>query len=144
MRKFGFPILVGATALALTLLGVQSGWWWLTPLAGLLIGLLMRLARLALLAAFVVGALGWGVPLAILALGAPVGAIAAAVASVIGLPPSGGAIIIVLTFVFGGILCVVGAWVGIASRGLAAIRRGRQPLRGRGNLAPSDGTTHKS
>lgn len=118
MRKYGFLILIGVTALALTLLGVQSGWWWLTPIAGLLIGFLMRPARLALLVALVVGAIGWGVPLAILALGAPVGAIAAAVASVIGLPPSGGSIIIVLTVVFGGILCVVGAWVGIAGRGL--------------------------
>lgn len=118
MRKFGFLILISITGLALTLIGVQSGWWWLTPIAGLLIGLLMRPARLALLIALVVGALGWGLPLAILALSAPISPIAAAVEAVVALPPSGGAIIIVLTIVFGGILCLVGAWVGVAGKGL--------------------------
>lgn len=118
MRKFGFMILISVTGLVLTWLGVQSGWWWLTPIAGLLIGLLLRPARLALLIALVVGALGWGLPLAILALTAPIGPIAAAVEAVVALPPSGGAIIIALTVVFGGVLCLVGAWVAIAGKRL--------------------------
>ncbi len=120
MRTFGFYLLIGSTGLALTWLGVQSGWWWLTPIAGLLIGLLLRPARLAILIARVVGAVGWGLPLAILAFSSPLGQIAAAVESVIGLTSSGGAVIIVLTVVLGGVLSVVGAWVGIAGRGLAA------------------------
>jgi len=119
MRKLGFALAIGSTALALTWLGVQSGWWWLTPIAGLLIGLLLRPARLALLIALVVGALGWGLPLAILAFSAPVGPVAAAVESIIGLTSTGGAVIIVLTVALGGVLSVVGAWVGIAGRGLA-------------------------
>lgn len=125
MRKLGFMILISVTGLSLTWLGVQSGWWWLTPIAGLLIGIVPGRdksaptpARLALLIAFVVGALGWGLPLAILALAEPIGAIAAAVEAVVALPPSGGAIIILLTIIFGGVLCLVGAWVGIAGKGL--------------------------
>lgn len=119
MRIFGFYLMIGITGLALTWLGVQSGWWWLTPIAGLLIGLLLRPARLALLVALVAGMLGWGLPLAILAFTQPVGPLAAAVESVVGLPSSGGAVIIILTVALGGVLCVVGAWVGIAGKGLA-------------------------
>ncbi len=118
MRKLGFAIAIGITGLALTWLGVQSGWWWLTPIAGLIIGLLLRPARLAILVALLAGGLGWGLPLAILAFSAPVGPIAAAVESVIGLTATGGVFIIVLTVALGCVLCVVGAWVGIAGRKL--------------------------
>jgi len=118
MRKLGFFIAIGITGLALTWLGVQTGWWWLTPIAGLLIGLLLRPARLAILVALLAGGLGWGLPLAILAFSAPVGQVAAAVESVIGLTATGGVFIIVLTVVFGCALSVVGAWVGIAGRRL--------------------------
>jgi hypothetical protein len=120
MRTFGFCLLIGLIGLALTWLSGLVGWWWVTPLVGVLIGLLLRPAWLALVTSLVVGGLGWGLPLALLAFTAPVGRTAAAVEAVFGLPATGGAIIILLTVVVGGVLSLVGTWVAIAARRLPA------------------------
>ena len=42
MRTLGFCLLIGIIGLALTWLSGQLGWWWVTPLVGVLIGLLLR------------------------------------------------------------------------------------------------------
>jgi hypothetical protein len=121
MRTLGFCLLLGVIGLALTWLGGQGGWWWVTPLVGVLIGLLLRPAGLAVVVSLAVGGLGWGLPLALLAFTAPVGRLTTAVEAVMSLPATGGTIIILLTVVLGGVLSLVGAWVGIAARRLPAL-----------------------
>ena len=124
MRRLGFCLVIGVIGLALTWLGGLVGWWWVTPVVGVLIGLLLRPAWLALVTSLAVGGLGWGLPLALLAFTAPVGRLAAAVDALfdglIGLPTTGGALIILLTIVVGGVLSLVGTWVAIAARRLPA------------------------
>jgi hypothetical protein len=120
MRTLGFCLLIGIIGLALTWLSGLVGWWWVTPLVGVLIGLLLRPAWLALVTSLAVGGLGWGLPVALLAFTAPVGHLAAAVDALIGQPATGGALIILLTVVVGCMLSLVGTWVGIAVRRLPA------------------------
>jgi hypothetical protein len=121
MRTLGFYLLIGVSGLVLTWLSGLVGWWWVTPMVGVLIGLLLRPAWLVVLVSLAVGGLGWGLPLALLAFTAPVGRLAAAVEIVMTLPATGGTIIILLTVVLGGVLSLVGAWVGIAARRLPAL-----------------------
>jgi hypothetical protein len=122
MRTLGFCLLLGVIGLALTWLSGQVGWWWVTSIVGVLIGLLLRPAWLALVTSLAVGGLGWGLPLALLAFTAPVGRTAAAVEALVdassGLPATGGTIFILLTVVVGCMLSLVGTWVGIAARRL--------------------------
>jgi len=92
------------------------GWWWVTPGLGLLIGLLVRPAGVGLLASLCAGGFGWGLPLAVLALHAPVARVAVAVESVVGLSSTGGVAILVLTVALGCILSITGTWVGVAGR----------------------------
>lgn len=118
MRKFGFYILIGMVGLVFAWLSGQAGWWWVTAIVGLLIGILLRPTWLAILVSLAAGGLGWGLPLILLALNAPVGRIATAVEAAIGLTATGGTIIILLTVVLGCTLSIVGTWVGIAARRL--------------------------
>ena len=124
MRRLGFCLLIGISGLALTWLSGLLGWWWVTPVVGVLIGLLLRPGWLALVTSFATGGLGWGLPLALLAFTAPVGRFAAAVDALfdglLGLPATGGALLILLTIVVGGVLSLVGTWVAIAARRLPA------------------------
>ena len=126
MRRLGYCLVIGISGLALTWLSGLLGWWWVTPLVGVLIGLLLRPAWLALVTSLAAGALGWGLPLALLAFTAPVGRLAAAVDALldarIGLPATGWALIILLTVVVGAVLCLVGTWVAIAGRRSARVR----------------------
>jgi hypothetical protein len=113
---------IGLAGVAVTWLVSHIGWWWVTFLVGLALGVTIPLARRALLVALVVGALGWGLPLALLAVSAPVSGVAAAVASLVGLPAAGGAIIVILvTPLVGCILSVVGAWVGLSGKRLLPV-----------------------
>jgi hypothetical protein len=111
-------LIIGMVSLALIWIGSLLGWWWLATCVGLALGILLRPAWLALVTAFVVSGLGWGLPLARLAAGAPVGRVALAVESVIGLTSSGGVVIILITILLGCLLGILGTWVGIAAKGL--------------------------
>src|SRR5258708_36994255 len=108
MRKLGFYLVTGMIGLVLAWLSGQAGWWWMTAIVGLLIGILLRPTWLAILVSLAAGGLGWGLPLALLALNAPVGRIAAAVEAAIGLTATGGTIIILLTVVMGCVLSIAG------------------------------------
>lgn len=119
MKKFGLMILITLTGIAVNWLGFLAGWWWLTPLVGLLLGLFLRPASVGFLASLCVGGLSWGLPLAVLAMNAPVKSVANAVEGVVGLSSTGGTAIIVLTIVFGCLLSVAGTWVGTAGRKLS-------------------------
>ena len=63
MRTFGLCLLIGTIGLALTWLSGLVGWWWVTPIVGVLIGLMLRPAWLALVTSFAAGGLGWGLTL---------------------------------------------------------------------------------
>ncbi len=118
MRKAALRIGIGSVGLALIWLGGQVGWWWMTPMVGLGIGVVLRPAWLALVVSLVVGGLGWGLPLALLAASAPVRHLASAVESVMGLTATGGLVIMLATVLLGCILSIVGTWVGIAGKRL--------------------------
>jgi len=105
---------IGLLGTAVVWIGDQIGWWWVTFLVGLAIGIALRQARQALAVALTVGGLGWGLPLALLAASAPVGGVALVVASLAGLPAAVGATVVILaTPLVGCILSVVGTWLGL-------------------------------
>lgn len=116
MKKSVLLVLMGVVGVALNWLGLLADWWWITPIMGLLIGLLIRRAGTGFLISLCMGSLGWGLPLAMLATNAPVGSVANAVESVIGLSATDGVSIIVLTIILGCVLSLVGTWVGVAGR----------------------------
>lgn len=116
MKKTGLIVLIALIGIAVNWLALLAGWWWITLAIGLLIGIFLRPAGAGLLTSLCVGALGWGLPLAVLALNAPVTKVASAVESAVGLSATGGVAILVLTVVLGCILSLAGAWVGIAGR----------------------------
>jgi hypothetical protein len=124
MRQSGFYLLIGIIGLVLAWLSGLAGWWWVTTIVGLLIGILVRPAWLVVLVSLTTGGLGWGLPLALLAFNAPAGRIATAVESAVGLTATGGTIIILLTVALGCLLSVLGAWVGIATRRLPVVAAG--------------------
>jgi small-conductance mechanosensitive channel len=123
MKRVAFVILIGIVSVIVNWLALQIGWWWLTLIVGLLIGVLLRPASIGFLASLCAGGFGWGLPLAVLALNAPVKSTAHAVESVVGLSSTGGRLIIVLTIVLGCILSVIGTWVGVAGRQLPGTGR---------------------
>lgn len=118
MHKLVFSLVIGTIGLILTCLGGLIGWWWMTALLGLIIGIIIRPAWSAVTVSLGMGGLGWGLPLTIMAFNAPVSRTATAVESLIALTASNGAVIIALTIVLGCLLSVVGTWVGITSRNL--------------------------
>ena len=122
MKKFAFVILIALIGIAVNWLALLAGWWWVTSVVGLLIGLFLRPASVSLLLALCVGGLSWGLPLAVLATYAPVMKIAATVESVIGLSSTGGTLIVVLTIVLGCLLSIPGSWVGITIRHLLPVQ----------------------
>lgn len=102
-------IVAGATV---AWIGNDFGLWWLTLVAALAIGLLLGRA-LALLAGFSAGGLGWGLPLAWLAVAPP----GAPGVRATWLPA------VVLAVAQGAFLGLAGAWLGAAVRGLAGGQR---------------------
>jgi hypothetical protein len=118
LRKLAPALGAGGAGVVVIWLGGLLGWWWLTPLVGLALGLALSPTRRALLVALIAGGLGWGLPLALLALSAPVAPLAAAVEGVVGLPAAGGALVVLVTLLVGAGLSVVGAWVGTTGKQL--------------------------
>ncbi|HEY1353417.1 MAG TPA: hypothetical protein VGF67_27730 [Ktedonobacteraceae bacterium] len=117
MKKAVFIGLIALVSVAVNWLALLAGWWWITPI----IGLFLRPAYVSLLLALCAGGLGWGLPLAVLAINAPVKSIANIVESVIGLSATGGVLIIVSTILLGCVLSAAGTWVGIAGRRVTAV-----------------------
>ena len=119
MKKFAFSVLIGIVGVTIIWLALLAGFWWLTSVIGLLIGLFLRPAGVGLLSSLCIGGFGWGLPLAIMATNAPVGNVANAIEGAIGLSTTNGVLIIVLTVGLGCILSMLGTWVGIAGRRVA-------------------------
>lgn len=107
--------LVGGTAIALG--GVLVGAWWLTFPAGMLVGITVRDARLAVPAGALAGLLGWGVPLALIQVRDGLGPAARSLAAIMAFTGQP-AIPLVLTCVVGLLLGLTGAWLASALRGL--------------------------
>jgi len=122
MKKLGLIVLIVVASVVINWLALLAGWWWVTVLTGLLIGLFFRPAGGGFLASLLAGGLGWGLPLALLALSAPVKSLASTVESVVGYSSTDGVVIIVLTIVLGGVLSIVGTWVGVAGRQVVPLR----------------------
>ncbi|HEU5373943.1 MAG TPA: hypothetical protein VFV38_00745 [Ktedonobacteraceae bacterium] len=120
MKKLGFIVLIGIVSVIVNWLALLVGWWWLTPVIGLLLGLFLHPAGVSFLTSICAGTLGWALPLAILAANAPVTSVAAAVESVVGLSSTGGVAIILAAIALGCILSVTGTWVGITAKKVAA------------------------
>lgn len=120
MRTLALVPLIALVSVAADWLALLNGWWWVTPVVGLLLGLSLRPARVCVPLALCAGGLSWGLPLAVLATHAPVGRIALAVESIVALTSTGGVAMIVLTIVWGSILSLIGMWVAYAGRSLVA------------------------
>lgn len=103
---------------AISLIGLLAGMWWLAFAAGLLIGLALARARVAVPAGALAGLLGWSLPLAADHLRYGIGPASASLAAIMGFTGQS-AIPLVLTCLVGLLLGLTGAWLGSAVRGVA-------------------------
>jgi hypothetical protein len=112
-------LLAAGTIVALTLL---AGDWWVAAPAGFILGILTR-GLLAPVLAGAAGLLGWGIPLAAMAMQAPVGRAAVAIGAILGAPdPLRGAVAVVLTLLIGALLGLAGSWAGVSLRRLSEVQ----------------------
>jgi hypothetical protein len=107
--------LVGGTAIALG--GVLIGAWWLAFPAGMIIGITVSPARLAVPAGAIAGLLGWSVPLVLIQVRDGLGPSATSLAAIMGFTGQP-AIPLILTCLVGLLLGLTGAWLASALRGL--------------------------
>lgn len=119
---------VGILAFAILIVSAANllGYWWVSLLPGFATGLLLRDIR-AISQAALIGALGWAVPIALMALAAPVWRTAEVLAMMAGLGRFGAIVILSLVVALGSLLGVSGAWLGLALRnviGLPTMRFG--------------------
>jgi hypothetical protein len=104
---------VGAGAICAA--GVVFGVWWLTFVAGVALGVVMR-ARTALPAASLAGLLGWGVLLVWEQWRYGIGPAGHSLAAIMGFTRFGVVVPVVLTCLVGLLLGLTGAWLGSAAR----------------------------
>ena len=109
-----FITLVGV---AISLTGLLLGAWWVTFLAGLVIGVLLGRGRVAVPAGALAGLVSWGIGLAILQVYFGLGPAASSLAAIMGFTGQP-AIPLVLTCLVGLLLGLTGAWLASALRGL--------------------------
>lgn len=120
MRKTGFLILCVVIGIAIIWTSNLFGLWWMTMLVGSMLGLILRDWK-AFAASLLSGGLSWGLPLALQAVTLPIGRTASVVASITSL--GDGTVILVATILLGVLLCVAGAWLGVALRSFLPKRR---------------------
>jgi hypothetical protein len=109
-----FITLIGV---AISLVGLEFGAWWLTFGAGIVIGIVIGQGRVAVPAGALAGLVSWGFGLAILQLYFGLGPAARSLAAIMGFTGQP-AIPIVLTCLVGLLLGLTGAWLASALRGL--------------------------
>jgi hypothetical protein len=109
-----FITLIGV---AISLAGLRFGAWWVTFLAGLVIGVFVGQGRVAVPAGALAGLVSWGIGLAILQVYFGLGPAANSLAAIMGFTGQS-AIPLVLTCVVGLLLGLTGAWLASALRGL--------------------------
>ena len=109
-----FITLIGV---AISLTGLLFGAWWVTFLAGLVIGVLLGQGRVAVPAGALAGLVSWGIGLAILQVYFGLGPAASSLAAIMGFTGQP-AIPLVLTCLVGLLLGLTGAWLASALRSL--------------------------
>jgi hypothetical protein len=112
---FVIVLLVGT---AISLIGLLIGDWWLTFPAGLLVGVAIAPAKLAVPTGALAGLLGWVLPLAALQGRYGIGPAAGSLAAVMGYTGQS-AVPLILTSLVGLLLGLTGAWLASATRLLA-------------------------
>ncbi|HEX3507198.1 MAG TPA: hypothetical protein VHW94_02300 [Candidatus Dormibacteraeota bacterium] len=105
--------LVGA---AISLAGLLIGAWWLTFVAGLVIGAIIGQARVAVPAGALAGLAAWGLGLAVLQVDYGLGPSARSLAAIMGFTGQA-AVPLILTCLVGLLLDLTGAWLASALRG---------------------------
>ncbi len=108
-------VLAVVAAGAICCAGVVLGAWWLTFVAGVALGAVMR-ARAAMPAGSLAGLLGWGLPLAWEQWRYGIGQAARSLAAIMGITQGGPVLPVVLTCLLGLLLGLIGAWLGAATR----------------------------
>jgi hypothetical protein len=106
--------LVGA---AISLAGLLIGAWWLTFVAGLVIGAIIGQARVAVPAGALAGLAAWGLGLAVLQVDYGLGPSARSLAAIMGFTGQAAAVPLILTCLVGLLLGMTGAWLASALRG---------------------------
>jgi hypothetical protein len=109
-----FITLIGV---AISLAGLLFGAWWLTFVAGLVIGALIGRGRVAIPAGALAGVVAWAFGLAVLQAYYGLGPSARSLAAIMGFTGQP-AIPLVLTCLVGLLLGLTGAWLASALRGL--------------------------
>ena len=109
-----FITLIG---IAVSLTGLLFGSWWLTFVAGLVIGVFIGQARVAIPAGSLTGLVSWGFGLATLQVYFGLGPAASSLAAIMGFT-SQPAVPLILTCLVGTLLGLTGAWLASALRGL--------------------------
>ena len=109
-----FITLIGV---AISLAGLLLGAWWMTFVAGLIIGAVIGRSRVAIPAGSLAGLASWGFGLAILQVYFGLGPAARSLAAIMGFTGQP-AIPLILTCVVGLLLGLTGAWLASALRGL--------------------------
>ena len=109
-----FITLIGV---AISLVGLEFGAWWLTFGAGIVIGVFIGRGRVAVPAGALAGLVSWGFGLAILQVYFGLGPAARSLAAIMGFTGQP-AIPLILTSVVGLLLGLTGAWLASALRGL--------------------------
>jgi len=116
MKVLALHILFVLIGIILVWVGILLGLWWLAIVIGFLLGFVKARTLIALLLSLSIGGLGWGLPLFYRSFQLPIGNVASLVASILGIGSANGWIVVVLTVLLGIFFCIVGAWVGSASR----------------------------
>ena len=109
-----FITLIGV---AISLTGLLLGAWWVTFLAGFVVGVFIGRGRVAVPAGALAGLMSWGIGLAILQVYFGLAAAASSLAAIMGFTGQP-AISLVLTCLVGLLLGLTGAWLASALRGL--------------------------
>ena len=109
-----FVTLIGV---AISLTGLLFGAWWVTFLAGLVIGVFLGQGRVAVPAGAIAGLVSWGIGLAFLQVYFGLGPAAGSLAAIMGFTGQP-AIPLVLTCLVGLLLGLTGAWLASSLRGL--------------------------
>jgi len=115
MRNPVWLVIVLLAGVAISLVGLLLGMWWLTFPAGLLIGVAIAPARLAVPTGALAGLLGWMLPLAADQARYGIGPAASSLAAIMGFTGQA-AFPVILTCLVGLMLGLTGAWLASAAR----------------------------
>lgn len=112
-RKFWVAVALGCVA---AWMGNHFGFWYLTFVVTVLLGVLFNRASVAMWGSLLTGLIGWCGPLLWQSFISPIGPAASMTAGVMGFGVSHGYLVLVLTIVIGVLLALSGGWLGSSGR----------------------------